>query len=276
MAAAASEDPLSQATEGIVGWRNADSPGLGGAADKAVAALKPEEISGVLEDGQGLVIVKALGQREGTLPLEQVQEEIAAELLREQEGIKVASAQAQDYIRRALAGEALSAMFAADEDPAADAASSPEQPPASQPAKSPLKLRSTAPFSRRGRDLVPGIGLSKELSDLAFSLAKGQVAPRPVTVGQMVYLVASKDRQDPDMDQWSREHEELTESYLDRKAGERLRGFAAERCDQALQRGRISVNQGIFITPGYAPAKQDQPLPPYTPCSSLKERPMAG
>lgn len=276
-----SDDADTRAMGGLVGWRNADSPGLGKKADKALAKLNKGQLSAVIEEEDGFSILKLMGRRQGDLKLAQVQEEIATELLQEEEAKNLAFRDAESFIKRAKAGEKLADMFTAeDEDDAepdhkeeGDAADS-KPAPSTQPAKSPLKLMHTAAFSRSGRYLVPGIGISKELSALAFTLKSGQVADKPIQVGQMVYLTASKDLQQPDMAEWTQNKEDLVEQFLDQKASMRLLEYATQQCERAMQNKRISVNPGILITPGYKPGKEDKPLPPYVPCGSLKPQAM--
>jgi len=276
-----SDDADTRAMGGLVGWRNADSPGLGKKADKALAKLNKGQLSQLIEEEDGFSILKLMGRRQGDLKLAQVQEEIATELLQEEEAKNLAFRDAESYIKRAKAGEKLTDMFTA-EDEDEDAPASQKAPAEGEddageedvPAKSPLKLMHTAAFSRSGRYLVPGIGISKELSALAFSLKSGQVADKPIQVGQMVYLTASKDLQQPDMGEWTKNKEDLVEQFLDQKASMRLLEYATQQCERAMQNKRISVNPGILITPGYKPGKEDKPLPPYVPCGSLKPQAM--
>ncbi len=74
------------------------------------------------------------------------------------------------------------------------------------------------------------------------------------------------------MGEWTKNQKDLTETYLDTKAGELLRQYMALRCKKVIDAGRVVVNTGILVTPGYAPTKKDPPLPQYQACSSLKRQ----
>jgi peptidyl-prolyl cis-trans isomerase D len=292
-----SDDPSGKIMGGNLGWRNADSPGLGPKADKLVAGLKRGQISELRQDDRGFLFVKLLGRRSGTLTLAQVQEEIAVELLKGDEAVKAARQEAQRFIDRARAGEKLSDIFTTDEDVSLDKKddadtpataeealkkitgkdgdeAEPEQPADKVPRKSPLKLQTSAAFSRSGRDLIPGIGVSKKLNKAVFELKQGEIVPHPVKVGQMVYLVAVKDRQSADLGEFTKNKRELTEQFLDQKAGMLLLEYARKRCLEARDGRGIKVNPGILVTPGFAP-KKGEPLPQYTPCDSLRGQPAA-
>jgi len=285
-----SDDQDNRASGGRLSWRNVDSPGLGEAANKAVAKLKKGEMTGVVEGKDTLSIIKVLGFREGDLALADVELEIAEELYRTDQLTEVAKRAAATFIARAQEGEKLSDMFTTTDDQAADKtadeAGNGEKEAADRtaaggddakdgatpekPKKSPFKLEVGSPFARSGRNLVPGIGESPAITSAAFRLKKGQVLSTPQVVGQMVYLVAVKDREEPDMGEWTKRKADLTEEYLDRKANELLRARLYETCKSAAASGKVQVNPAILVTPGYVPGKKDRPLPRYQPCESLR------
>lgn len=277
VAAEVSDDEASKRTAGIVGWRNEDSPGLWEAASKEAADLKKDETSAVIADKEGFTIVRVLGRREGTLTLAQAQGEIAEEMLREAEAVRLAREAAEGYLARAKAGEKLEDIFTAgDADDADDATDKAEGGAGADEAKqrSPLKVASTASFSRNSRDLVPGIGISAKLMNDVFALEKGKVAPGVYTVDDNVYLVAVKDRTDPDWSDWKKRQHDIIEEYQAQKYVEALSSYAFKKCENAYRNKEIAFNPGVLLTPGYTPPKGEPPLPQYVPCSSLKPEPL--
>lgn len=284
VAAEVSDDTESRPRGGMVGWRNEDSPGLWETASKEAGKLKEGETSGVIEDKEGLSIVRVVGRRAGDLTLEQAQHEIAEEMAREAEALKLARTTAEAYLKRAQAGEKLADMFESpttdgdqnekkDEDKAdenkADEEKKPEAEAPGKP-KATFKLAATASFSRDARALVPGIGMSPELMKVVFELKKGQVAPRVFTVDDNVYLVAVKERTDPDWGEWTKRKNDLVEEFQAQKYVRELTTFAFERCEAAYNNKDIHFKPGILLTPGYTPPKGEPPLPGYRPCASLR------
>ena len=281
VAAEISDDTESRAKGGLIGWRNEDSPGLWETASKEAGKLKEGETSGVIEDKEGLSIVRVTGRRAGDLTLEQAQHEIAEEMARDAEALKLARTTAEGYLKRARAGEKLADMFESrttdtnenendktDEDKTDE--DKDKKPEADGKPKAPFKLAATASFSRDARDLIPGIGMSPELMKVAFEMKKGQVAPKVFTVDDNVYLVAVKDRTDPDWGEWTKRKNDLIEEFQGQKYVRELTAFAFERCEAAYKNKDIHFRPGILITPGYAPPKGEPPLPAYRPCASLR------
>jgi peptidyl-prolyl cis-trans isomerase D len=289
VAAADSEDPDSRAAGGMLSWRNEDNPGFDEVINKQIAKLPKDQLSGVLEGKDAFVIVKVLGRRQGDLNLAQAEEEIGDDLFKNEEGVRLATQEADSFIRRAKSGAKLEDLFTTEEvktEPekaeageTADAAgkakeaeepAKPDDP--SKPAKSPLKLSSTSLFSRSGRHLIPGIGISREIMSAAFKLKQGEVMDKPFVVGQMVYLVAVTERKHPDLAEWTKRKDDLIEEFLNQKWSRVLREYSLNRCEGALRSKRLHVNTGTLVTPGYAPDKKEGPLPSFAACSSLQER----
>jgi len=266
-----SDDKESRNAGGLLSWRNEGSAGIDEAVDKAVPALKDAQLSDPIETKAGYAIVKLLGRRQGDLTLAQVEEEIAEDLLRTDEALRLAREAAQGFIKRAKAGEKLTDLFLGED---ADETKDEEQDKpadgkAAAKVKPAFKLASTASFSRSGQGLVPGIGISKELMDQAFTLKAGEVAPKAFAIDQMVYLVAIKERKDPDWAEWKKEQDDLTEQYANQKWAGVFRDYLHKSCQDALKDKRLQVNSSALITPGYVTPKGEPPLPTYAPCSSL-------
>ncbi|MBW2732493.1 MAG: SurA N-terminal domain-containing protein [Deltaproteobacteria bacterium] len=261
VAAETSED-ASKAGGGLLEWRNAKKPGLGEAIKKALATLKDGMVSPVIEDAKHFWLIKLEGHRKGDLTLKQASPEIARQMLRDDEAKKLALATAKTFITRAKAGEKLTTMFSTEDDDKDGAKDDIK--------KSPLKLRSTAFFPRSAHNLVPGIGISGELMKAAFTLEAGTVADEPFTVGSMIYLLAVKERQSPDLNIWAKRKDDFVEQFQGRKGDMAVRDYAYQLCRQAYENGELRVHASVMAAPtqpGVKPKKRK--LPVYTPCKTL-------
>jgi peptidyl-prolyl cis-trans isomerase D len=282
-----SADLESRTHGGLLGWRNEASPGLDEVADKKVAAIQTNQQPVIIEGKDNFFVVKVIGRRPGgNISLADAEKEIAEDLLKDEESAQLAQKEAEAYLKRAKAGEQLSAMFTVDESKE-EGPGSTESPAtenknqtgkkatpkeSSNSLRSPLKLATTSSFSRSNHNFIPGIGISEELSKEAFNLKKGEVASKVYKVGQMSYLVAAKERKDATMDEWKKRKEELTEDYLMQKLSREIRSYAYLRCQDAIKDHRIKINNSLVSAPGYTVEKKDTPLPSYVPCATLSER----
>lgn len=280
-----SDDVETRASGGIVGWYNEDSPPVREVARKEVSKLKDGETSQLLSDAEGFVILRVLARRQGDLSLEQAKNEIAEEMLREDEAVRLAREAAEGFLKRVKAGEKLADLFpeATDEEKEEGDKTEEDKPAEKDKAKADkkqdepkaadaprFKLASTASFPRSGQNLVPGIGISAELMNDIFKLKSGEVAPKVYTVDRNVYLVAVKERTDPDWGDWNKRKDDLIEEYRLQKYVRALTTYVYDRCEAAYNNKEIALNQRALVTPGYAPPKGEPPLPAYAPCSSLK------
>lgn len=274
-----SDDKESRNAGGRLSWRNEDSAGVGEAVNKAVPGMKDGQVSDLLETTDGYAVVKLLGRRKGDLTLDKVEEEIAEDLFRAEEATKLAKTTAAGFIKRHKAGEKLSDLFLSDDDTDTDttdtdtADTDKADKDKANTEKPKFKLANTASFSRSGQSLVPGIGISKELMETAFKLKADEVAPTPVVIDQMVYLVAIKERKDPDWKEWKKDKEDLAEQYVNQKFASVMRDLVFNRCETSLKEKRLAVNSKAMVTPGYQQPKDEPPLPAYVPCSTLKPSP---
>ena len=281
-----SDDKESRNAGGRLSWRNEDSAGVEEAVDKAVPGMKDGQVSELIETKDGYAVVKLLGRRKGDISLDKVEEEIAEDLFRADEATNLAKTTAAGFIKRHKAGEKLSDLFLSENDTDTDAdtdedkadkdKADKDKADKADTEKPKFKLASTASFSRSGQNLVPGLGISKGLMETAFKLKAGEVAPTPVVIDQMVYLVAIKERKDPDWKEWKKDKEDLVEQYVNQKFASVMRDLVFNRCETSLREKRLVVNSKALITPGYQQPKDEPPLPAYVPCSTLKPSPGPG
>lgn len=170
----------------------------------------------VLEEREGWAFYRTEGRLPAmsrTLDEAPVKREIAATLLREADDLPHARAtaeRARALLMRAPDGEALAALVATER----------------------LRRRTTEPFRRSGRSLVPSVGLAPKLFAAAFELTAEAPVSAVFPVRQ-AYLVARRvERVDADLAAWPAERSTWIEAWRGRQRasaiedwlGERLRG----------------------------------------------------
>lgn len=132
-----------------------------------------------------------------------------------------------------------------------------------------LLLNETNAFTRSSHDLVPGIGISKELMSDAFKMQQGQVADTVYMVGKVAYLVFCQERKNPDMKEWEKDKAELRDRFVSKKAMEMVRGYEKKRCDDAVAHHEIDIAPELLAPP---PSEDGTPmanLPTFVPCKTL-------
>lgn len=257
---------------GLVGWVRAEQPGFGTAATEALKTLADGRVSAPIVTDKRTLLFRIDGRRKGDLSLEQVQLEIARRLLVDRLADEKAKTSAEAYIKQLLAGKKALQLFASDEDSpqnkdAAEAVTAAEAP---KPQPDAPKLQSTAAFERSAEYLIPGIGISEELTQLAFSLKAGSVVDHPVNVGGVYYLVIVKEREDADMKQWKNRRTELVEEYAERSWMQDRREIEADLCEQAVKDKRVEIDPRA-LSRGQEDQDPNQPQSGgYVPCQTLR------
>lgn len=279
----------SAAVDGLLGWRTAAAPGIAPAVDTALQQLKDGVLSPVIADADRLYLVRIEGRRSGNVTLAQAQREIAVELARDEGAQALAKSTADRFLAQLKAGAPFETLFAAapsagDDGEAASASATAETAAASATAAATtgsdsgesrpageqrFELRSTSLFSRSVDDVVPGIGASAELSRAVFRLKRGEAARQAFTVSGMIYLVAVKERKDPDMQEWTKRQSELAASYRGRKAQELIQRVEREICQEAVERKRVTIDPRALARPASEGGTEDKSAD-YVPCRALQ------
>jgi parvulin-like peptidyl-prolyl isomerase len=252
---------------GEIGWANATRAGFGKTATEALAKLQEGELSAVVQGEKEALLFRLDGRRKGDLTLDQVRDEIAKKLLTEQLSDDRARTRAEGYIRQLQQGKKLTELFASkDETEQENEASGGEEE--SEAARRP-ELLSTGPFERSPEHLIPGIGISEELTQRAFKLKEGEVVERPISVGGVYYLLALKEREDASMDEWKSRKDELTEEFRQRQWTRSRQQLEADLCQLAVAEKRVEIDPRA-LSPGEPSSEGGQPTAAYKPCSTLK------
>jgi peptidyl-prolyl cis-trans isomerase D len=245
---------------GLIGWRKKGFTGFGDELDTKVFAAKKGDIIGPEKTDRGFELVLVEDLREGDVPLEVAQREMAEDKVHEERAKTKAKAEADNVMARVKKGEKLESIFP-KETPEEKA----EKNIAARLNEAP-KLQETGLFSRRG-EMVQDIGVSKELSKKAFDLKTGEVAgPFEVAGGYVVVRV--KEHKDPDLSDWDKRKAELVREFQRQKYAEVLDSWSKQRCVEARDDGRIKVNDEVLSYEGMAPGKGPIEKVKYEPCGS--------
>jgi hypothetical protein len=230
-------------------------------------------------------LVKLRGSREGDIKLEDAQEQIGWQMLLREESARSARQAAEGFLKRVKAGETLADIFTADDDVSLDddadkkadeekkeEKSDGKSAPTSRSAvaRSPLKHKATAPFARSGQHLVPGVGISKELTEDAFAAKKkGDVLRRLYDVGNATFLATIKSMSQPDMGDWTKRKEELVDELHRRKSSRRVMQAAQALCQEANKKKEIRIRDEV-VSPPFKDSQGKPKAYKYKACDSLK------
>jgi parvulin-like peptidyl-prolyl isomerase len=266
VARSSSDDAVSKAQGGELGWRTHGGANLPAIVEEKVWKATSGAIVGPLRSTDGYVITKVEGQRNGSVSFEQAKLELAEQKLREERSDAKAKAAAAAAVAKLQASPAQSMkeLFptaASDKD---EANTTPD--PAAGP-----RVEETGLFSlRASREgaIVEGIGVSNPLAKAAFALTPAAPAAGPFEVGGTFVVVRLKQRKDPDLVDFEKRRIELAREAELTKSDRVVSDWTNARCQAAKEAKRISVNTDVLkYDDGTEP-------PAYEPCAP--HRPFGG
>lgn len=246
---------------GLIGWRKKGVTGFSTALDDKVFGAKKGDLIGPERTDRGWELVLVEDFREGDVPLEAAQREIAEELVRGERAQAKARAEAEAILTKVKSGKKLEDLIPAEKKDDGEEAQIPQAR-----ANEPAKLQETGLFSRRG-EMVQSIGISKELAKRAFELGPGEIAG-PFDVAGTAVLVRLKDKKEPDMADFEKRKDDIVREYERTKWAEVLDAWSKQRCAEVRDDGRIRVNDEVLAYEQQAPGKPERSK--YQPCAGTK------
>ncbi|MBI5511489.1 MAG: SurA N-terminal domain-containing protein [Deltaproteobacteria bacterium] len=212
--------------------------------DAAIFALKKDEITPEpVRVGDMLVLIQVTDiEPPARKKLEEVKDEVAANLLKERLAQSRAQAEADLLLAKLKKGEALDKLTVGENEPKDKPKA--EKPKAERGATAvALPVRYDAPWVLKSQGAIPRIGASKELFDAVFALTKEQpLAGKVFQVGKAFYVVTLKDRETPDPAKFDSEKESLRQQALWAKRTRLYR----EWVEHLKQTARIQYNPSLF------------------------------
>jgi peptidyl-prolyl cis-trans isomerase D len=224
-----SEDTGSAAQGGDLGYNTKGK--MVAPFDDAQFALKPGEISQVVETRYGYHVIKVEGVREGDVPVAEAKAEIAERLLSDGRADQLAKAAAEQTLAALKGGETVDQL----EERLKKAKEAGGDKPSAPVVKD-------ARFGR-GASPIPGVDAS-ELVKQAFEMTTDKPLPAaPVKAGEsyLVYRLMSRETAER-KDFAGAEEERLTDALLRRKANELFENYVLELRKKAMADNAIQLN----------------------------------
>jgi peptidyl-prolyl cis-trans isomerase D len=213
--------------------------------EDAAFALKPGGLSAPVRTRFGWHVLRVdASEPARTVPLAEVRNAIAREILEEDGARKLADRRAREALAQAKAGKKLSVLFPAT--PPGDARGKAVAPTLGG---DPLKAEDTGPFSRSG-DFVPRVGAAPALAAAAFAASSaGQLLPdvQDTPTGPVVAQV--KDRRRPDPSRYAAERDDVATQLRAKRQAQ----IEAAWVKSLREGAKIKVNEALLRGPAPRP-----------------------
>ncbi len=236
-----SEDPGSRSRGGDLGWT--DGKSMVEPFREAMMALKPGEISDVVETRFGYHVIKVEAEREGDVPPEEAKHEIAEEMWRAERGKEMARKAAEDALRlmRGKGGldrDALDAWLAARQGRPAEGEQASERDPLAP------RVVDSGEFGLDGTP-IPGLD-ARPIVRLVFEEdAQETKEPLEMNGDFLIFRVVERQRAKKE-DFTDEEREKLLSRLLPGKGREVLRLYVRGLRREAEEAGAIRVHPEVL------------------------------
>jgi len=251
----ASDDTVSKARGGDLGWRGRGATNVPSDLEDKIWSAKTGAVVGPLKGNDGYVITKIEGERKGNIPYDQAKLELAEEKLREVRGDELAKAAAADALAKLKADptKSMKDVFPTPSDSDEAKATADATP----------RVEETGLFAVRASHdgaVVEGIGVSTPLAKAAFALTPAAPLAGPFDVSGTSVVVRLKDRKDPDLADFEKRKLELTrEAELTKWEGV-MTDWTQARCLEVKGAKRLSINADVLRY------EESSEPPSYEPC----------
>jgi peptidyl-prolyl cis-trans isomerase D len=218
-----SEDPGSAAAGGDLGYfaRGQMVPEF----DKVAFSLEPGTHSGLVRTSYGFHIIQVEDRKPAQLKtFDEVKEDLAYELLGQEEGSRRARATAERLAEAVRGGSSLEAAARAEG----------------------LTLERTGVLRRRPDGFVPGLGPAQDLLAVAFTLEAGQSSDRVFELADKLAMVQVLERVEPDDAEIEAQIEEEQRRLGREKLNRYVEAWIDDRRDHLIEDGELVVNQQLL------------------------------